>query len=65
MLDSRREGASSLGVAVQLGDDDGADVHLLLEGARLGLTGLADGRVHHKHHVIRTLPGTETTLSGL
>mmetsp|Transcript_18677 Transcript_18677/g.62615 ORF Transcript_18677/g.62615 Transcript_18677/m.62615 type:complete len:503 (+) Transcript_18677:231-1739(+) len=46
------ERAAALGVAVQLGDDAGAHGHLLLEGLRLVVRRLANGRVHHKDHVV-------------
>ena len=49
-----REGATALGVAVQLGDDDGADVHLLLKGLSLRLASLANRGVHDEDNVVRT-----------
>ena len=53
----RAEGSASLGVAVQLGDDHGRNVYLVLEGLGLGLAGLPDGGVHHVHNVVRLLWG--------
>lgn len=44
----RAERASALGVAVQLCDDDGADLDGLLEGLGLVVRRLADAAVHHK-----------------
>lgn len=52
-INLRRQCTSSLGVGVQLGDDDRADVDSLREGLGLGLAGLADRGIHHEHHVVR------------
>ena len=50
-INLRRQCTSSLGVGVQLGDDDRADVDSLREGLGLGLAGLAA-----LHRRLRRLP---------
>lgn len=47
-----RKGATTLCVAIKLGNDDGADVNLFAKGFCLALASLADGRVHHKHNLV-------------
>ena len=47
-----RERAAAARVAVQLGHDHGAHVHLLLKRARLRLARLPDRRVHHVHDLV-------------
>ncbi|GIX62967.1 telomere elongation protein [Babesia caballi] len=48
----RREGAAAARVAVQLGDDDAAHVHGLLESGGLVVASLANVAVHHENHVV-------------
>ena len=45
------QSATALGVAVELGHDDGADRDGVVEGLRLVVYGLADRGVHHEDHL--------------
>ena len=51
----RAEGSSSLGVTIQLGDDDRTDVNFLFEGPSLSFASLTDRGVHHEDNVVRFL----------
>ena len=48
----RRQRAAALRVAVQLGENHGADGHRALKRLRLVEGRLADGGVQHEHHVV-------------
>ncbi|GMT25633.1 hypothetical protein PFISCL1PPCAC_16930, partial [Pristionchus fissidentatus] len=48
-----RQCSSSLRVRVQLGDDNGSDVHRIAERSGLRLASLTDRGVHHEDDVVR------------
>lgn len=51
----RAEGATTLGVAIQLGNDDRTDVDFLFESPSLSFTSLTNGGVHNEDNIIRFL----------
>jgi hypothetical protein len=63
--DLRAESSTTLGVAIQLGDDDSADADFFLEGFGLRLASLPNTRVHHENCVIGPLQNDSISLSAL
>ena len=51
----RAEGTTTIGMAIQLGNDDRTDVDFLFERPSLSFASLTDGGVHNENNIVRFL----------